>query len=629
MTFKDVIMKNFKGDINKYVSFFLSGVFCVAMFFTYSTLALLDEISESVETYPMEMLMIVTCLMVSLFSVFFISYSHGNFVRNKKKELATYMMLGMNERDGILLLAVETGIIAVSSIIAGMITGMVFSRMFQIIALKIIDVDNVEYKLSPMNFLLTFLSFGIIYAGCIIASAIKLRKQDITSIIREDRKKEEKQFGTKDMVLFVAGVILTIFSIVFVLCIAGDSTINYKIWVVLTFVGTGYLGIYFIIVHGMACMIELKKRSKKYYKNILSVSGMDYKFRQNTRIIVILAMLASMIVLLVGSPIALINISGDIAEDSNSDLEYMITGDYSSQAIEEVLSRDEIEDERVTQITYVLDDNQKVHPVMSASSYNREYNASINVEKGEVGVVNITWVPGSNGYTIGQNIDFVTAGGSHEYKVSYFNKGDFFCVNLFTGGTVYVISDEDYSKCKDIMYNSEVHEITLKEDWKKSGSKVDELTEEIGDNGIVNSRIKQYKMLKHGYGMFLFVSCSMCFMFFVSTGFVLYFKQYNDIDEDKEQYIQLYKIGIDDNSVKKCIKNKMAVVYFTPILGSIMGINIMYYLSSLFGGGDIVIAFMSKSYIGLLLYTISQVLFYLLLKSKYTKDVTSGTLLLS
>ena len=39
MTFKNVVMKNFIGNLRKYLSYFLSGVFCVAMFFTYSTLA--------------------------------------------------------------------------------------------------------------------------------------------------------------------------------------------------------------------------------------------------------------------------------------------------------------------------------------------------------------------------------------------------------------------------------------------------------------------------------------------------------------------------------------------------------------------------------------------------------------
>ncbi|MDD6327123.1 MAG: ABC transporter permease [Lachnospiraceae bacterium] len=621
MTFKDVIIKNFKGDINKYVSFFFSGVFCVAMFFTYSTLALLDDISKSVETYPMELLMIVTCLMVFLFSIFFISYSHGNFVRNKKKELATYMMLGMNEKEGMLLLAVETGIIAIASIIVGIVTGLVFSRLFQIIALRIIDIEISEYKLAPINFIATFLTFVLIFIGCIVVSITKIKKQDITSIIKDSRKKEKRQYGVKNLILFILGVILLIFSIVFVLNVAPNSDINYKMWVVLSFIVSGYLGTYLIIIHGIGWVLEQKKTRKNYYENILSVSGMEHKFRQNTRIIVILSMLASMIVLLVGSPIALLKISTDIAEEANADIEYMITGSLEPSDIEKIIDSDEIVEEKVDHVSYVFDNEHKIYPVMPASSYNEKYNADIHVESGEIAVITITWIPGTNGYAVGTELALASVNDSLKYTIAEITKGDFLCVNLFSGGCVYVLCDEDYENIREQIFESDVHQISLKSDWKNSESINNELTEFIASDGITNSKIKQYIMLKHGYGMFLFVSCSMCFMFFVSTGFVLYFKQYNDIDEDKARYMQLYKIGISDKAVKKSIRKKMSVVYFVPLIGGVMGIAIMYYLSNLFGGTDIVKVFMSKSYIGFALYFVSQIMFYLLLKTKYTKDV--------
>lgn len=621
MTFKDVIMKNFKGDINKYVSFFFSGVFCVAMFFTYSTLALLDDISKSVETYPMEVLMIVTCLMVFLFSIFFISYSHGNFVRNKKKELATYMMLGMNEKEGMLLLAVETGIIAIASIIVGIVTGLVFSRLFQIIALRIIDIEISEYKLSPINFIATFITFALIYIGCTAVSIFKIKKQDITSIINDSRKKEKRQYGVKNLVLFILGALLLIFSVVFVLNVAPNSDINYKMWVVLSFIVSGYLGTYLIIVHGIGWVLEHNKKRKNYYENILSVSGMEHKFIQNTRIIVILAMLASMIVLLVGSPIALLKISTDIAEEANADIEYMITGSLEPSDIEEIIDNDEIAQEKTDHVSYVFDNEHKIYPVMAASSYNEKYNADIHVESGEIAVITITWIPGTNGYAVGEELVLDPVNDSLKYTIAEVTKGDYLCVNLFSGGCVYVLCDEDYENIREQIFESDVHQLSLKSDWKNSESINNKLTEFIASDGITNSKIKQYIMLKHGYGMFLFVSCSMCFMFFVSTGFVLYFKQYNDIDEDKARYMQLYKIGISDKAVKKSIRKKMSVVYFVPLIGGVMGIAIMYYLSNLFGGTDIVKVFMSKSYIGFALYFVSQIMFYLLLKTKYTKDV--------
>ena len=621
MTFRDVIKKNFLGDLERYLSYFLSGVFCVAMFFTYSTLILLDEITKSVDTYPMDFLMITTCFITMIFSIFFINYSHGNFVRNKKKELATYMVLGMDEKDGVKLLAVQTAIIAFASIIVGMITGVLFSRLFQLIALRIVDIDSLDFRLSGYNFLVTFLVFALIYAICFAGSVIKLRKSDISNILKDKRIKEGKEFKTHTIVLFIIGIVLLAFSLIFLYFVAGDVTINYKPWVVITFLSTGYVGLFLIIRYGICCMIHFQKKRKSYYNNMLSVTGMDYKFSQNTKIIMILSLLASMIVLLVGSPIALLKISTDIAEDSSEDIEYLVQADADSEAFTSIADKENILSDEVMDISYVTNAEGKIAPVVKVSDYNQKYGTDFAPENGCVQIITISWVPGNNGYAVGKNIEFFSGEKSFTFTVDAFVKGDFECVNVFNACIVCVISDEDYTSMSDEFIHGRLHKIDIGNNWKDSEDTFNELKAAIGEDGVVNARISQYKTLIHGYSMFLFTSCSMCLMFFVSTGFVLYFKQYNDIEDDKKQYVQLFKMGISDKMIQSSIKKKMAVVYFTPLFGSVMGLAIMYYLSSLFGGGNIVTGFMSKGIIGLILYAGSQILFYIILKTKYIRDV--------
>ena len=621
MTFRDVIKKNFLGDLERYLSYFLSGVFCVAMFFTYSTLILLDEITKSVDTYPMDFLMITTCFITMIFSIFFINYSHGNFVRNKKKELATYMVLGMDEKDGVKLLAVQTAFIAFASIIVGMITGVLFSRLFQLIALRIVDIDSLDFRLSGYNFLVTFLVFALIYAICFAGSVIKLRKSDISNILKDKRIKEGKEFKTHTIVLFIIGIVLLAFSLIFLYFVAGDVTINYKPWVVITFLSTGYVGLFLIIRYGICCMIHFQKKRKSYYNNMLSVTGMDYKFSQNTKIIMILSLLASMIVLLVGSPIALLKISTDIAEDSSEDIEYLVQADADSEAFTSIVDKENILSDEVMDISYVTNAEGKIAPVVKASDYNQKYGTDFAPENGCVQIITISWVPGNNGYAVGKNIEFFSGEKSLTFTVDAFVKGDFECVNVFNACIVCVISDEDYTSMSDEFIHGRLHKIDIGNNWKDSEDTFNELKAAIGEDGVVNARISQYKTLIHGYSMFLFTSCSMCLMFFVSTGFVLYFKQYNDIEDDKKQYVQLFKMGISDKMIQSSIKKKMAVVYFTPLFGSVMGLAIMYYLSSLFDGGNIVTGFMSKGIIGLILYAGSQILFYIILKTKYIRDV--------
>ena len=461
MTFRDVIKKNFLGDLERYLSYFLSGVFCVAMFFTYSTLILLDEITKSVDTYPMYFLMITTCFITMIFSIFFINYSHGNFVRNKKKELATYMVLGMDEKDGVKLLAVQTAFIAFASIIVGMITGVLFSRLFQLIALRIVDIDSLDFRLSGYNFLVTFLVFALIYAICFAGSVIKLRKSDISNILKDKRIKEGKEFKTHTIVLFIIGIVLLAFSLIFLYFVAGDVTINYKPWVVITFLSTGYVGLFLIICYGICCMIHFQKKRKSYYNNMLSVTGMDYKFSQNTKIIMILSLLASMIVLLVGSPIALLKISTDIAEDSSEDIEYLVQADADSEAFTSIADKENILSDEVMDISYVTNAEGKIAPVVKASDYNQKYGTDFAPENGCVQIITISWVPGNNGYAVGKNIEFFSGEKSFTFTVDAFVKGDFECVNVFNACIVCVISDEDYISMSDEFIHGRLHKIDI------------------------------------------------------------------------------------------------------------------------------------------------------------------------
>lgn len=624
MTFNDVIIKNFTRSISKYLSYFLSGVFCSAMFFVYSTMLLLDSVGESLDEYPMIALFLVTSIIIALFSVFFISYSHQAFVTNKKKELAVYMTVGMDEILTRKMLGAETSIIAGASIITGMLAGCLFSRFFQMVVVKIAGVGDVEYKLSIWNFVITLLVFLIIYGVCFIKSDRELSHEDISTIMKKKRIKEGRIYRTSDLAFAITGLISIIFSGIFIFNAASDNHINAKLWVVLTFIITGYAGLFMMIEFGGKTVVHLLKRSKNYYKNMLSISEIDYKYTQNVKVIMILAMLASMIVLLVGSPIALISISGEIAEGTSYDVEYLSYENESDEKqVSDILNEKVVSESDSEEIGLVHDSNGKITPVMSVDDYNHKMGESLEVKDGSVYYMMITWVPGTNGVVSGDACSFSTDSDSFSYTVCEAVKGNWDYANLLGSETLLLLSNKDFRNIYGKIDIAKAKSVTYEDGWKDTEGIVDSLRSRLGSDAFINSRIERYNALKKGYSVFLFVTCSMCFMFFISTGCVLYFKQYNEIEDDKIQYSKLYRLGISDREIKRSISIKMAVVYFVPLLGSIMGIYIMFYLSNLFGGQEIVDIFMKKGVIGLVCYSVSQLIFYIFLRVRYVHDVTA------
>lgn len=623
MTFNDVIIKNFTRNIGKYMSYFLSGVFCSAMFFVYSTMILMDSVGDELEEYPMIALFAVTSIIIAVFSVFFISYSHHGFVMNKKKELAVYMTVGMDEKETRKMLGAETAIIAGASIVTGMLAGCLFSRLFQIVVVKLSGVSDVEYKLSIWNFIITFIVFSLIYIGCFIKSDRELSREDISTILKEKRKREVRKYRKLDSILAVAGLVCLIFSGIFVYNVSGNAHINEKIWVVFTMVATGYGGLFMLIGFGGKAIVHFLKSRKNYYKKMLTINDIEYKYRQNVKIILMLAMLASMIVLLVGSPIALFTIAEDLAEEGSHDVEYLSYGNEDKQEIQSILAQKEIEVSESDELGLVHGSDGQLLPIMSLSVYNKRMGESLKVSKGEVYYLMITWVPGTNGVKAGDTCSFTTETDSFSLKVCEAIKGKWNYSSLLGVPTLLIVSDDDYNVIEKTSTQATVNSVTYSHGWHDTQKIIDDLRLELGNNAFINSRVERFDYLKRGYSVFMFVTCSMCFMFFISTGYVLYFKQYNDLEDDRIQYKKLYNLGIGDREIKRSISIKMAVVYFVPLLGSIMGAYVMFYMSCLFGGHEIVGTFMSKGIVGFACYSVSQLLFYILLRMRYVHDVTT------
>lgn len=621
MSFKDILRKNFIKNMRKYLSYFFSGTFCITMFFMYLTLLLLDNVIESCGEYPLKMLFGITSICVAIFSIFFINYSHQNFVRNKKKELGIYMILGMDERNVRKILILEATIIAFASVLSGMLIGTLFSRYFQLIVVKLVDVERIRYQLTVLNFLIPLLVFGVIYVVCFFFSNRALKKEDISTIIKDNRRKTSKAYRKIDGVFALLGMLGICFSTIFILNVAGDNKINSKVWVFLSFIVSGYLGLYFLIRFGGKTLIHLLKKSRHYERKMLVVSEIDHKFGQNLKVMLILVVLASLIVMLVGSPISLVTISSDIAEDSSKDLQFASVLGYNEAYVSELLAQKELSAHEISNLTYTQDTNGKIKPVTSVSEYNSLMNTELVVNQGEIYNLITTWMPGTLGMEIGAFYELRCKEQTFTYQICESLKGGWEYLGLFPSDSILILSDEDYKIINSSLEQVEVHTISFLNGWKDTAKLVSDLAKELGEEAFITSRIETYKELKNGYSVFLFVCCFMCFMFFVSSGSVMYFKQYNEVDEDKEQYKRLYKIGINDKEMKRNISIKLFVVYFVPMLGSIMGMLNMFYLSNLFGGSNIVGTFMKYAVVGAVLYGVSQLIFYIALRANYIREV--------
>lgn len=107
-----------------------------------------------------------------------------------------------------------------------------------------------------------------------------------------------------------------------------------------------------------------------------------------------------------------------------------------------------------------------------------------------------------------------------------------------------------------------------------------------------------------------------------SGGAVLYFRQTNELIQTKREFLKLYRIGITQTEAGNVIKKELRVIYFVPVVfGAFAGISLIYYITNLFGGSEVLSQFMKTTGKVVLVYAVCQLIFYEITKSKYQKEL--------
>ena len=160
------------------------------------------------------------------------------------------------------------------------------------------------------------------------------------------------------------------------------------------------------------------------------------------------------------------------------------------------------------------------------------------------------------------------------------------------------------------------------ENWKNTKSIVSELKTAFAGSGYnVLSTYETYEGLKKGYSAMLFICTVLGILFFVSGGTVLYFRQFTELMQTKENFYKLYKIGITQKQVKKIITKELAVIFFVPLLFGIFGgVSIIYMLTHMFGGTEVMREFLLNTCKVVALYFIFQGAFYYITRNQYVKS---------
>ena len=91
-------------------------------------------------------------------------------------------------------------------------------------------------------------------------------------------------------------------------------------------------------------------------------------------------------------------------------------------------------------------------------------------------------------------------------------------------------------------------------------------------NGVfqTSSKISDYNNQMQSASFLLFLCSFVGILFFISAGLMLHFKLLTEFEAEKIKYKKINKVGITNEEVSKTISRQLQVLFFVPIILSIL-----------------------------------------------------------
>lgn len=197
MLFK-ISLNNLRRSFRDYTIYFFTLIIGVSIFYVFNaigTQAAMMRISQSTR----EIIRLMTELLseisvfVALVLGLLIVYASRFMMKRRSREFAIYLTLGMSKSRISFIIMLETLLIGICSLGAGLIAGIGFSQLTSAIVANMFEADMTAYRftLSGEAVLKTIEYFGLIYLVVMLVGSFSVGKMKLIDLIQSGSKSEK------------------------------------------------------------------------------------------------------------------------------------------------------------------------------------------------------------------------------------------------------------------------------------------------------------------------------------------------------------------------------------------------------------------------------------------------------
>ena len=215
---------NAKKSIKDYLIYFITITICVSLFYAITSLSSSSYELITEESYNFKALNLIlkySTYIITAILILLVAYVNKYMIKRRKREFATYVLLGAEQKSVALMFFIETIVIGILAIISGIFVGTLFSQVITAIILISAKQEVVfNLRLYMDTVLITFIFFIAIFCIIGVHNVIVLRKIKLIDMLNAHKQVEFKfkRSGKVYSVIFILAIIL------YVIC--GSCTIK-------------------------------------------------------------------------------------------------------------------------------------------------------------------------------------------------------------------------------------------------------------------------------------------------------------------------------------------------------------------------------------------------------------------
>ena len=612
-------LTNLKKNRRLYYPYAIMTIVSTAISYIFASLAFHPDLGQVKGANGVTQVLGFGMIVVMLAVAIMVLYANSFVMKQRSKEFGVYSILGLEKKHLLLMTFLENVVYSTSTILTGLLLGLALDKLFYALLLKTMQMPVVLTSVFQLKNVAIVLAY--LYGIFILVSLVNIGKLGLTDSLKlvQGKKRGDKKTGFLWLQTLLALILLGAGYVI-------AQLVTSPIQAIPSFFGATLLvilGTYLLFQAGVISLLNwLKNRQTYYYKpdNFISVSNLIFRMRKNALGLATITILSTMfLVTMVGGLNIYIGGKDFVANQNPNDysidvwlqpttsknqveewvdaiidgsdipVESKVVYPYQQAYFSEVTHQQVkfLSDEKATSIDF---SDLGVGFILDQASYEKMTGQKLELEADQVAIYSKVVQ-----FQAGQTLAFdekemevaqvlsenVTLG--HLPDHVSFNVSQYLIV-VVQDLTIFENQAENHYYMGFESSLSEEEQVDSQETFL-SGS----FESELWESNILPDGTNAISLAYRAYatrnffsfaGSLFFIGLLLSLTFLMAVVLVIYFKQISEGYEDRDRFVIMTKVGLDENQARQSIRKQLLMVFFLPIFLAIVHLGFAYKMLS-------------------------------------------------